>query len=419
VHGSSIAVFTLGKHLNTLSFTITYTQDMTTASATGAGWANRLPRFSVESRAGLTKKIKVGQISAPQDGRPLNSDSMREGGPISLSAIGRPDVNVDTAPEAARRREERRHVIENVRGDDLDEEMIEEKISQGHEAWREGDNIIIEDEDGEVIRTITSPEQHHDLAGDKFGRTAKDKLSKVESKAEEEIGGVTSRLKRLWSGGSRKEPEKAERPRDLEKGIPEDENETVVVETITSASSQRSHTSIKDPLKNSPPNLPSRPSFTAFIVDEDNRRMGHVSERTERRAREEREEETEVERRRREAVLGISHDSDSNQRPAISRNKGKQPESSSSDDDDDDTDDNPPSHRRSPSSSVRAESSGSGSGSGAPLVSQPFRAREIRFGDISVGQESFSLDSGPPSSGARHHKTGSGSGDWRVRWSNK
>jgi Alkali metal cation/H+ antiporter Nha1 C terminus len=332
---------------------------------------------------------------------------MREGGPISLSAIGRQDVTVETAPEAARRREARRHDIENVRGEgeydeglDDNEEIFEEKINEGEEAWREGDNIIIEDESGEVIRTITSPEQHHtDVAGEKFGQGAMEKISRLESKAEEEVGGITGRLKRMWSGSSRQEPpEKEQRPRDLEKGIPEGEEDTVITRKTSSTTT--------DSPKRSPPRASSGPSF---VVDDANRRTGHVSDSMQRRAREEREEETEVERRRREAVLGAQQDDD--YRPAVSRNKGKQPESSS--DEDDDEEEEPIPSSQSQSSSGRAESSGSGN----QLLSPPLRARGIRFGEINVGQESFALEDGPPSTGARHHKTGSG--DWRVRWSNK
>ncbi len=47
VHGSSIAVFTLGKHINTLTLTMSYT----TAGDDGPGWLNRLPRISSTSRS--------------------------------------------------------------------------------------------------------------------------------------------------------------------------------------------------------------------------------------------------------------------------------------------------------------------------------------------------------------------------------
>jgi len=47
VHGSSIAVFTLGKHINTLTITMSYTQ----ANDDGPSWMNRLPRISSQSRS--------------------------------------------------------------------------------------------------------------------------------------------------------------------------------------------------------------------------------------------------------------------------------------------------------------------------------------------------------------------------------
>lgn len=47
VHGSSIAVFTLGKHINTLTITMSYTQ----AGEEGPGWMNRLPRIQSTSRS--------------------------------------------------------------------------------------------------------------------------------------------------------------------------------------------------------------------------------------------------------------------------------------------------------------------------------------------------------------------------------
>jgi Na(+)/H(+) antiporter len=46
VHGSSIAVFTLGKHINTLSLTMSYT-----TADDGPGWLTRLPRISSISRS--------------------------------------------------------------------------------------------------------------------------------------------------------------------------------------------------------------------------------------------------------------------------------------------------------------------------------------------------------------------------------
>lgn len=426
-------MFTLGKHLNTLSFTITYTQDNGTTQASahsGAGWASRLPRMSIASRQPLSKykKGKIGPISAPQDGRPLNSDTLREGGPISLSAIGRP-AEVETAPEAARRREERRHDVEDVRMEgetekeeetsaENQEENYEEKINEGEEAWREGDNIIVEDEEGEVIRTIKSPQEHvMRQAAEKFGRKMMDKMEGVEDKAQGQPKSLTGRLKRIWSGRKLSEFREGGRPEgDLETGITEDEEESTALEKRSSADSSPGASRVSS--KQSPP----RPAMgPALVVDEDARRTGHASETTERRARRERDQETDVERRRREAVLGVSGDSEDSDDegpphppyPAISRSKGKQPETSSDEEPEEDSPDDEAPSSRSQSSSRGAESSTSGS----QLISPPpahTRTRGIRFGDINVGQESFSLEEGPPSSGARHLKTGSG--DWRVRW---
>jgi Alkali metal cation/H+ antiporter Nha1 C terminus len=368
--------------------------------------------MSIVSRAGLTKSKsgKIGPISEPHNGRLLNSDTPRVGGPISASAIGRQDFNVDTAPEAARRREVRRHDVEGLRiegekeGEDTaNEETLKEKINQGHEAWREGDDIIIEDEQGEVIHTICSPRKHElQMVVDKFGKAAMERVGRAEDEVVEEAEGITGRLKRMWSG-RRDSSDRGKKATDLERGIPEDNDYEM------SEKQRISNESSKGASKLSPPRATSGP---IFMVDEDNRRMRHASDTIERRAREERDKETEVERRRREAVFGTSKNSDDEDgpyhRPAVSRNKGKQPESAS--DDENDGQDSPDETSRSQSSSGRGESSGSG----AQLLSPPpIRAREIRFGEINVGQESFSLEEGPPSTGARQHKTGSG--DWRAR----
>ena len=317
-----------------------------------------------------------------------------------MSAIGRQDVDIDTAPEAAKRREERRHAVdtanidEKVEGNDEQppsEETLEENIIQGHEAWIEGDNIIIEDDQGEVIHMIRSPRDSD---------SSRERIERVESRTGDELEGMKGRLKRMWSG--RRDSSERQRSIDLESGIPEGSEPS---SDRFSRRRRSSSISSKLSLKQSPKVAPS----PVFMVDEDNRRKTHVTNTTERRAREERDKETEVERRRRESVLGISHNSDDDEsRPRPSRRKGKQRASSSDDDEEELT-----SSRR---DSGRAQSSSSGSVR-AQLLSPPpqARTRGIRFGDISVGQESFSLEEGPPSAGQRHHKTGSG--DWRVRWS--
>ncbi|RKF65012.1 putative Na antiporter C3A11.09, partial [Erysiphe neolycopersici] len=55
VHGSSIAVFTLGKHINTLALTMSYT----VGNEDGPGWVNRLPRITSTSRS-QAKSMSLG-----------------------------------------------------------------------------------------------------------------------------------------------------------------------------------------------------------------------------------------------------------------------------------------------------------------------------------------------------------------------
>ncbi|KAK4123834.1 hypothetical protein N657DRAFT_690491 [Parathielavia appendiculata] len=64
VHGSSIAVFTLGKHINTLTITMSYTQ----ANEDGPTWMNRLPRISSQSRsqARTMSDTEVDEMKLPE-----------------------------------------------------------------------------------------------------------------------------------------------------------------------------------------------------------------------------------------------------------------------------------------------------------------------------------------------------------------
>jgi Na(+)/H(+) antiporter len=59
VHGSSIAVFTLGRRINTLTLTFSYTQD------NEPGWMNRLPRISSQSRS-MSKTSLESDLENPE-----------------------------------------------------------------------------------------------------------------------------------------------------------------------------------------------------------------------------------------------------------------------------------------------------------------------------------------------------------------
>ncbi|KAG9250738.1 putative Na+/H+ antiporter CNH1 [Emericellopsis atlantica] len=197
VHGSSIAVFTLGKRINTLSLTMSYTA----APDDGPSWMNRLPRISSTSRS--QAKMSEGSMEkepefpadtlAPPGGflrrRKEDDDSRRgsrasslasrrrksrksdAGGPISQSAIypSREGSGMmsPTSPEGALSPD-----VETPTGDnDLNAvaaiDSLKEKGArmpeEGHEASRhtqrprqievyeEGREMVFEDQDGEVL----------------------------------------------------------------------------------------------------------------------------------------------------------------------------------------------------------------------------------------------------------------------------
>ena len=245
IHGSSIAVFTLGKRINTLTITMSYTQD----NDKGAAWMNRLPRissqgksmsrmssFSVdEEKTGL--ELPTDQLPGP-GGLPQNflrrqkdedynkpgsrSSSLKPskrrkkwdselglGGPISASAIkparreqqdlakqesqsdtlfeksttpspeAQQGLNVQPPDESAAQTPDiRSRSASPSRPDDDDAEV---------EAYQEGNEMIIEDEEGNVldeIDTTDSPDEQRAtqieevrrrLGKDKSGRFAKHK----------------------------------------------------------------------------------------------------------------------------------------------------------------------------------------------------------------------------------------------------
>jgi sodium/hydrogen antiporter len=246
VHGSSIAVFTLGKRINTLTITLSYT----TANEEGPSWMNRLPRVQSVSRSSLSLRKADSEASndqpsdlppgmLPPVGVPGNflrrvregdddsggvsgrrSQNLRPkrrrkrmtnvGGPISQSAImptRRPEV---TSPieEKTSQPEESPPVSEEEREE---RERIEREGSPARaerdrfgrepeiEVYQEGNHIIIEDEEGNVLKTedITheSPEeqrkhileQHKKLQADKSGNYAKSRTQPHEKTEGEEI----------------------------------------------------------------------------------------------------------------------------------------------------------------------------------------------------------------------------------------
>lgn len=217
IHGSSIAVFTLGKHINTLTLTMSYT----TANEEGPSWMNRLPRISSQSKSmskmsdtdvddvkledlppgtlppvGLPgaflrrqKEEDTGKTNArsssiiPRRRKKSKWDGYGPGGPVSQSAISpqprnqSQNTSATLTPESTSHEgegEERGETeIGKVQHDDEMEEIMQrdeddrpehhksdaEMHPNTYEAYQEGDHVIIENEDGEVLSVEQSPEE--------------------------------------------------------------------------------------------------------------------------------------------------------------------------------------------------------------------------------------------------------------------
>ena len=284
VHGSSIAVFTLGKRINTLTLTMSYTQ----ANEEGPSWMNRLPRIQSTAKGSMSKSKddlsmessdekldfppgSLGPIGVPgnflrrqkeedtpiQDGKGATSrvSSRRKsrwdagtgpGGPISQSAITPQRLqNQESASDTLTEKE-----TPSPSSDDKDEppdqlemEQYDEKEHEKHrhepehvdepelEAYEEGDKMIIEDEEGNVIsvedirgKNAEQKKQHmlddeKKLRADTSGEFAKGKYhphektegEEMEKEIEEDVehpsrayGNLRKRFGQ-WKGWGRKE----------------------------------------------------------------------------------------------------------------------------------------------------------------------------------------------------------------------
>lgn len=238
IHGSSIAVFTLGKHINTLTLTMSYT----TANEEGPSWMNRLPRISSQSKSmskmsdtdmedvkledlppgalppvGVPgaflrrqKEEDTGRAHArsssllPRRRKKSKWDGYGPGGPVSQSAIAPMPRNQSQNTSATLTPESTSHEgegegeeqqgeqeIGKVQHDDEMEEIMHhdeddrpehhksdaERHPHTYEAYQEGDHVIIENEDGEVLSVEQSPPEE--------GR--KEKVGEVEEKAKETV----------------------------------------------------------------------------------------------------------------------------------------------------------------------------------------------------------------------------------------
>lgn len=287
VHGSSVAVFTLGKRINTLTITMSYT----TAPEDGPSWMNRLPRISSQSKSqartmsdtdgedlkmpdyppgtlppigypgNFLRRVKEddqqqpskhGSRASSRSGRRRKKkwdDGVGPGGPVSQSAIfpqrrsqsetlrdsesppdekespsqsRRESTLEDPEKRAAQREDE--PAIQRAE-EDAQEELAKETTEQAEkkaaneenpdepapqmQVYDEGDHIIVENDQGDVVAVEASDEhrkEHH----------LKDLKEKLEKEAGQSQWSYDSLKKRIghWRDEEvqkRKEKQKSDR----------------------------------------------------------------------------------------------------------------------------------------------------------------------------------------------------------------
>lgn len=213
VHGSSIAVFTLGKRINTLTVTLSYTQ----ANEEGPSWMNRLPRVSSLAKGSMSfrktddseeeeKMPEYPPGTLPPIGMPGNflrrvreddpdaqtSDAARKpvrrrrkkhrkhddvGGPISESAIMPQRRSEPDASEAEQEMEERDAVERGASPPNAERDRFGREPEL--EVFQEGHHMVIEDEEGNVLKTEDTrkltPEQQAELIEEQRRRLENDR----------------------------------------------------------------------------------------------------------------------------------------------------------------------------------------------------------------------------------------------------
>jgi Na(+)/H(+) antiporter len=204
VHGSSIAVFTLGKRINTLTLTMSYTA----APDDGPSWMNRLPRISSQSRSQAkamseTSMDDYGEPQFPQGtlAPPANflrrqreednpsragsrasslvsrrrknkkwDDNLGPGGPVSQSAIfpasrtqmtsavGAEEENEKEPPHPTRETTDSTLITDSPRESDQEKNALQEAAAADErgrtrplEMYDEGTHTVFETRDGDVV----------------------------------------------------------------------------------------------------------------------------------------------------------------------------------------------------------------------------------------------------------------------------
>jgi len=279
VHGSSIAVFTLGKHINTLALTMSYSRGVDEPN-----WMNRLPRIQSRSKSSMSRdsfdnekqmdgdkmlplaaagkllrrrkeedgpKGEQSQASSRQRSRKArNSDpAIGPGGPISQSAIEPATRPASPSPEKQSRSDSDTLAMKSEtppewrdesRSESEDRDARAEDEGKGAELgpeesasiYEEGDDTIYEDKDGNVLAVEENTDGDNELARQTTERDEARRLAH-ESGADRNKGVATNKdvpetveekrresEKRAKKSGRGKESRKSETPETPQTNLP-------------------------------------------------------------------------------------------------------------------------------------------------------------------------------------------------------
>ncbi|PHH60257.1 hypothetical protein CDD81_1916 [Ophiocordyceps australis] len=272
IHGSSIAVFTLGKRINTLTLTMSYTA----APDEGPSWMNRLPRISSQSRsqaktmseasfddlkepelppgtlappAGFLRRQREEDNSSRAGSRASSmvsrkrkhrkwDDGIGPGGPVSQSAIfpNRPlpahiasdketnapghentdsttlsgDSRQEIGAAGIEKARESREQAENEEGNDGQGSDGGSHRRQQHiEIYEEGEHIVVEDEHGEVLEAQATEEKDSKAEEKKCDEPSKGKKTFESEHSNWSLGSLRRRMNAMYTSEVEKRKERA------------------------------------------------------------------------------------------------------------------------------------------------------------------------------------------------------------------
>lgn len=203
VHGSSVAMFTLGKHINRVAITMTYT----TGGGNGPSWLSRLPTRASEGggplrleqveteyplRNGLRNRRKFQK-------KPRPSETLDLQAPPSERAHGHSDTDSGSTMillplELS---------MDFKSGENVSKtDMVPASRLEGHKAediraYVEGPHVVVEDEEGNYVHKFELGEEHGDPEGEPHLKIHADKQQRTRSVSEANNNNVLSRATSL------------------------------------------------------------------------------------------------------------------------------------------------------------------------------------------------------------------------------